>query len=320
MHQLERVTNLLTLLLSARRHVTFEEIRNELRGQYPESKEAARAAFERDKAVLRDEGVPIDQVTLAGQQAGQTGYRVLRSAYEIEDFDLTPDETAALRIAVGTIRLGTNWAQEALWKVDIGSGAEVATKDGGGESAIAVELPVDERLPTLYRAIAGRRQVTFVYRSRERQLEPWGLLARDGWWYVIGHDHGHAERRTYRLDRIEGAVKIAGESTVDVPVDFDPRTVFPNDPKLLPDSIDVGADDALVLVDASDAAVVIQQYGEEAIVGRRPDGSIEVRVPCSNVQAFVNWLLGFVERAEVLEPEPLRQLVVEWLVEAAGAS
>ncbi|MFZ9385168.1 MAG: hypothetical protein ACO27U_10910, partial [Ilumatobacteraceae bacterium] len=89
MHQLERVTNLLTLLLSARRHVTFEEIRNELRGQYPESKEAARAAFERDKAILRDEGIPIDQVTLAGQQAGQTGYRVLRSAYEIEDFGLT---------------------------------------------------------------------------------------------------------------------------------------------------------------------------------------------------------------------------------------
>ena len=111
MHQLERVTNLLTLLLSARRHITFEEIRHELRGQYPDGKEAARAAFERDKAVLRDEGVPIDQVTLSGQQAGQTGYRVLRSAYEMEDFGLTPEETAALRVAVGTIRLGTNWKQ-----------------------------------------------------------------------------------------------------------------------------------------------------------------------------------------------------------------
>lgn len=316
MHQLERVTNLLTLLLSARRHITFEEIRNELRGQYPESKEAARAAFERDKAVLRDEGVPIDQVTLSGQQAGQMGYRVLRSEYEIEDFDLTPDETAALRVAIGTIRLGTNWAREALWKVDL-------VPDGrgvGAESAIAVELPVDERLPTLHRAMAERRLVGFGYRSRERRLEPWGLLARDGWWYVIGYDHGHDERRTYRLDRIEGAVTIVGDATAQIPADFDPRTVFPNDPKLLPDAIDVGSDDAVVLVDASDVAVVIHQYGEEAVVARRADGSVEVRVPCSNVQAFINWLLGFVERAEVLEPEPLRRLVMEWLGETAGES
>ncbi len=315
MHQLERVTNLLTLLLSARRHITFEEIRNELRGQYPESKEAARAAFERDKAVLRDEGVPIDQVTLSGQQAGQTGYRVLRSAYEIEDFGLTPEETTALRVAVGTIRLGTNWAREALWKVDLASDV-----DGVESGSLAVELPIDERLPLVHRAVAERRGISFVYRSLERRLEPWGMLARDGWWYVIGHDHGHGERRTYRLDRIEGGVKITDEATVDVPSDFDARTVFPSDPKLLPDAVDVGADDAIVRIDASDASVVLHQYGDEAVVERYDDGSIDVRVPCSNVQAFVNWLLGFVERAEVLEPEPLRQLVVDWLTETAEPS
>lgn len=55
MHQLERVTNLLALLLSTRRHLTFDEIRYELKGQYPENLVAARAAFERDKAILRDE-------------------------------------------------------------------------------------------------------------------------------------------------------------------------------------------------------------------------------------------------------------------------
>ena len=315
MHQLERVTNLLTLLLSARRHITFEEIRHELRGQYPDGKEAARAAFERDKAVLRDEGVPIDQVTLSGQQAGQTGYRVLRSAYEMEDFGLTPEETAALRVAVGTIRLGTNWAREALWKVDLALGSNESES-----RSIAVELPIDERLPLIHRAIAERRCVTFTYRSLQRRLEPWGMLARDGWWYVIGHDLGHGERRTYRVDRIDGSVKVADPATAPMPVDFDPRSVFPSDPKLLPDAIDVGAEDALVRVDASDASVVLYQYGEEAVVKRHGDGSIDVRVPCSNVQAFVNWLLGFVERAEVLEPEPLRQLVIDWLAEASGAS
>ena len=64
MHQLERVTNLLALLLSTRRHLSFEEIRNDLKGQYPENLVAARAAFERDKAILRDEGIPIDSEVL----------------------------------------------------------------------------------------------------------------------------------------------------------------------------------------------------------------------------------------------------------------
>lgn len=319
MHQLERVTNLLTLLLSARRHVTFEEIRNELRGQYPEGKEAARAAFERDKAILRDEGIPIDQVTLAGQQAGQTGYRVLRSAYEIEDFGLTPEETEALRLAVGTIRLGTNWAHEALWKVDLAPNDQLDVP-GVGATAVAVELPIDERLPKIHRAITERERIEFTYRERARSLEPWGLLARDGWWYVIGFDLGYGERRTYRVDRIEGGVKIGTAAEREVPDDFDARSVFPTDPKLLPDTIDVGSDVAVVRIDPSDVGVVVNQYGESAIVAHHDDGSIDVEIPCTNVRNFVHWLLGFVDRAEVLEPPALRALVVDWLTDVAGDS
>lgn len=317
MHQLERVTNLLTLLLSARRHVTFEEIRHELRGQYPEGKEAARAAFERDKAVLRDEGVPIDQVTLAGQQAGQTGYRVLRSAYEIEDFGLTVAETESLRLAVGAIRLGTTWANEALWKVDL-SPTESAIESGA--TALAVELPIDERLPRLHRAITDRMRIGFSYRDRQRRFEPWGLLARDGWWYVIGYDLDYAEQRTYRVDRMDGAVAVLGPAEHDVPEDFDVRSVFPADPKLLPDAVDVGSDTALVRVDSTDVNVVLSQYGEEAIVARHPDGSVDVEIPCSHVRNFLHWLLGFVERAEVLAPPALRVLVEDWLVAMAGES
>ena len=313
MHQLERVTNLLTLLLSARRHVTFEEIRNELRGQYPEGKEAARAAFERDKAILRDEGIPIDQVTLAGQQAGQTGYRVLRSAYEIEDFGLTPDETEALRLAVGAIRLGTNWAHEALWKVDL---APTDSSTGAGTTAVAVELPIDERLPRIHRAIAERRRIDFTYRERARRLEPWGLLARDGWWYVVGFDLDYAERRTYRVDRMDGAVALGSAAEHDVPDDFEIRSVFPTDPKLLPDAVDVGSDVATVRIDASDVGVVVAQYGDSAVVARH----VDVEIPCSNVRNFVHWLLVFVERAEVIDPPALRAVVIEWLSDMAGES
>ncbi len=308
-HQLERVTNLLTVLLSARRHVTFEEIRNELRGQYPENLVAARAAFERDKAILRDEGVPIDQTVLGGDQAGQTGYRVLRSSYEIEDFGLTPEEARALRLAVGAIRLGTTWSSEALWKVDLHGSSDDES------SGLGVELPVDERLPVLHRAIAEHRGVVFGYHGRERRLQPWGLLARDGWWYLVGLEAASGEQRTFRVDRIEGRVEVDPSIVSEIPDGFSVRRAFPSDPKLLPDSVDVGADVAKVLIDSSDVGTVLAQYGDASLIERRSDGSAVVAIPCVNVRAFLNWLFGFVERAEVLEPRLLREVVVRWLDE-----
>jgi len=58
---------------------------------------------------------------------------------------------------------------------------------------------------------------------------------------------------------------------------------------------------------------VLGQYGPESLVERHSDGSATFVIPCANVQAFEHWLLGFLDRAEVLEPAKLRQHVVEWL-------
>lgn len=308
MHQLERVTNLLALLITTRRHLTFEEIRRELAGQYPENLSAARAAFERDKAILRDEGIPIDSDVLGGDKAGSTGYRILRSAYELGDLGLTTDETAALRVAVGALRMGQTWAEEALWKIDLGG-----TSASGRRTVVSATLPGDSRLPAVHEAIAGRHHMTFAYRSLGRTLAPYGLLARHGHWYVIGEDVALGALRTFRLDRIEGEIEVLRETSFDRPRSFDIRTSFPSDPKAMPGALDVGADRARVRIDASDVGVVLTQYGDDALLERSQDGSGIFEIPCSNVDAFVQWLLGFMERAEVLEPAALRAHVMEWL-------
>ena len=46
--------NLLALLVDRAKPLTLRQVRQELGKQYPESDEAARAAFERDKAALRE--------------------------------------------------------------------------------------------------------------------------------------------------------------------------------------------------------------------------------------------------------------------------
>lgn len=312
MHQLERVTNLLALLLSTRRHLTFDEIRNELKGQYPENLIAARAAFERDKAILRDEGIPISSEVQGGDKAGITGYRIDRSAYELGDLQLTGHEAAALRIAVSALRMGQSWGEEALWKVDMDSGLKAVP-----QPVVQASLPVDQKLPTLHDAMSRLRVVSFTYNGRPRELEPFGLLARSGWWYLVGNDRSVNAMRTFRVDRISTEVVLLEGETFERPLDFDVRTSFPTDLKELPDSIDVGGDIAKVRIDATDVNTVLGQYGTESLVERHSDGSATFVIPCANVQAFEHWLLGFLDRAEVLEPAKLRQHVVEWLMALA---
>ena len=308
MHQLERVTNLLALLLSTRRHLTFDEIRNELKGQYPDNLVAARAAFERDKAILRDEGIPISSEVQGGDKAGITGYRIDRSAYELGDLQLTGHEAAALRIAVSALRMGQSWGEEALWKVDMDSGLKASP-----QPVVQASLPVDQKLPSLHDAMSRLQVVSFTYNGRIRELEPFGLLARSGWWYLVGNDRSVNAMRTFRVDRISSDVVVLEGETFERPADFDVRTSFPADLKELPDSIDVGGDIAKVLIDATDVNTVLGQYGPDALVERHRDGSATFAIPCANVQAFEHWLLGFLDRAEVLEPVKLRQHVVEWL-------
>ena len=65
--RLERLTDLVLVLLHARRPLTLEEIAQEVPG-YPEGHEARRQAFERDKRLLREEGIPVLTEAVAGHE------------------------------------------------------------------------------------------------------------------------------------------------------------------------------------------------------------------------------------------------------------
>ncbi|MFM8381705.1 MAG: WYL domain-containing protein, partial [Actinomycetota bacterium] len=119
--------------------------------------------------------------------------------------------------------------------------------------------------------------------------------------------------RTFRVDRIDGDVEAGEEESFSRPPDFEIRAAFPRDPKELPGSVDVGADRAVVRFDAAEAPLALLQLGEESVIRRHDDGGLDVSVPCTNVVAFTHWVLGFMERAEVLAPPALRRYVVDWV-------
>ena len=305
---LERLTNLVALLLEAREPLTLEQIADALAGQYPKGDTARRGAFERDKAALRDGGVPIETEVLTGRRAGSTGYRIDRSRYELR-LDLGPDETRALQMAVAAVHLRPDWSADALLKL----GGVDPDHDAPTPSALLPSLP---SLPPLFDASTRRATVEFTYSGRPRRLDPFGLLTRDGFWYVTGFEHGAGERRTFRVDRIDGNVVVGAPDAFTVPADFDLAHALPDDPKAM------GATpaEARVLVGAMRAAKVAREVGDDAVEERRGDGSIVVRVPCANRPAFRSWVLGLLDDAEVLGPDDVRAELVDWLRAVAGSA
>lgn len=305
---LERLTNLVALLLEARAPLTMEQIADELAAWYPTGSSARRTAFERDKAVLRSEGVPISQTVLSGEDAGKTAYWIERSDYELDDLGLDDEERRALQLAVAAVHLERSWADEALWKLE-------RPEDDAGASplAVAASLPVHDALPALHQAVRDHAEVRFSYRGRQRRLEPYGLLARDGYWYVIGHDGDAGERRTYRLDRIEGGVTAGRAGSFERPVDFRADDAFPADPKQLDDGGATLSGTALVRIAPNRARSALAELGSAAESERRDDGSVVVSVPFANLPALRSWVLGFLDGAEVVGPPEVRSEMVRWL-------
>jgi predicted DNA-binding transcriptional regulator YafY len=164
-------------------------------------------------------------------------------------------------------------------------------------------------------AVATRAPIEFTYRGERRTLDPWGLLLRGGFWYVIGHDHARGERRTFRVDRFDGgadAVHVGEPGSFERPPSFDPRTAFPADPKQIGHRADEDVE-ALVCVDPVRAAAVERELGADRVVERRSDGSIVVTVPAGNLTAFRSWVLGLLDHAAVESPPAIREHIVDWL-------
>jgi proteasome accessory factor B len=223
----ERLLSLVVCLLSARRYLTAAQIRDAVPG-YPESFDAFKRMFERDKDELRELGIPLETGTNPGSDE-EPGYRISRQAYELPEIRLEPDEAAVLGLAARV------WRRAEL--AGAAEGALLKLRAAGIEAEDMTQPGIEPRLQTgeaafgpLWQAVRDRRPVTFGYvaagRStpQQRQLEPWGVVNRRGRWYVVGLDRDRGEQRVFRLSRISGLVSFTGPAgSVTVPPGTDVR-------------------------------------------------------------------------------------------------
>ncbi len=306
----ERMLNLVALLTESSVPLTLEDISNKMAGQYPAEAEARRTSFERDKRSLRALGLPITTQTLSGSDAGKTAYSIDRSEYALINFGLTEEELDALQQAAALVQMGTTWGKQAVQWL----GGEITSP----EMAAAVKVDAQSRvLPVLWEAIGAFSSVSFAYRERQRVVHPYGLLARNGFWYLIGFDTARDMQVTFRVDRIVGEITAGEPNAFQRPENFNVLTAFSRDAK----EFDGGTQEvAVVRLDHRVAPAAVRELGGDAIVARRSDGSIDVEVACGNRTAFKSWLYAMVDRAEVVSPEHIRQEIIADLQKLAGGA
>jgi proteasome accessory factor B len=301
----ERLLNLLAFLLETSVPVSQDEIVREVSG-YPEGKTAYRRAFERDKETLRNMGVPVSVEPLPYGDGNEVGYRVHAEEYYLPDLDLTPEESAALNVAVNAISLGSAAGHGALMKLGGLTGSRVPP---------IASLPLVPALPALFEGFRRQATVEFDYRGEHRVVEPWGITSHSGRWYVVGFDRSRGAPRTFRADRIEGDVRVGEPHAFSAPDDFRPEDHL-REPAWL-----WGEDEPTVvhlLVSSDHAAGVVAAVPEAREAEQRP-GGVVFEIPVVNRPAFRSFVLGFLEHAEVLAPPEMRADVVAWLRAVAAS-
>lgn len=298
---IERILNLLAFLLTVERPVTAEEVRHTVAGYDAENDEAYRRMFERDKDLLRQLGIPIE---LRPTDAWEVEYGyVISKDYALADPGLTDEERVALWLAAQAVRIGGSpGGATGLFKL---GGAPMV---GAGEP-LAADLgqSVDE-LAIAFTCVAERKALRYRYRDKDRTVYPYGLVHRRGHWYLVAPEADDTSVvKAFRMDKMTGLAPHGAEQAFVRPSGFRAADAIPAA------QWEAGADDlsATVRFDESVAWWAERQLPSSTGIERHDEGGFTATMTVANIEAFIGWMLGFDDSAEILEPAVLRDKLVD---------
>jgi len=266
-------------------------------------------------AMLDEMGIPV-----YSERGPHGGFSLMRG-YKMPPLVFTPEEAVA--VYLGTSLVGEMWgrlyrdaAQGALAKLD-----NVLPDEQRHEVAWArrtllathMHRADHESLPPylekLRRATRERRRVAMVYRGREqpeplqREMNPYALIHRWGWWYVVGHCHLREAIRSFRVDRIIKLTLL--DQVFDAPADFDIQEYLAAEPHTQP-RVQVR-----LCFTPEAALMALDDRAFWETVEEQPDGSVIVTFAMPSLEWAARTVLSFGSHVIVLEPEELRCLVNE---------
>lgn len=314
MEPLERLLNLVGLLLETPKPLTFEEIRETLDAYKADKVDSAKRMFERDKDQLREFGIPLHLVDVDVWGTEQ-GYVIPKDEYYLPEISFTPEELGALLVAAQSGGENTP-AEQAARKLLYGADGGVLAGLAGGPLASGSDARAALVLATAD-AAQRRRRVSFGYRTShgetsERDVEAFAMVFRGGHWYLVGHDVGRDDIRAFRLSRFTSDLGDVGEGA-------EPPEGF-----RATDHVEAGPWAATAEEHAEVAfAPEVAWWATGSFAGARQvsvddDGWVTVSVPMADPGVLASLVLQFGPDAEVRAPASLRGEIVRRL-EGVGA-
>jgi len=261
--------------------------------------------FERDKDDLRSLGIDIEVGSFDPLFNDEAGYKIKQEKYQFELGDISSTEVALLSLAAEAWQEASfgDVAQRALLKLrsigipsdELSIPANVQKLNDGGQD-----------LSLITQAIAQSQRLAFDYLDsnlsvKMRRVVPIALSTRNGFWYLSGVDQEIQEIRTFRVDRISGAIAAsAGPKDFQTPTGFDPSKALSESPTQSFALIDVRVGKASSL---RALAISTQSLGEWD----------QVKIPILSLDSLCSLVLWHGPDAFVQEPAGLRELVIDHL-------
>ncbi len=266
--------------------------------------------------MLDEMGIPV-----YSERGPYGGFSLVRG-YKMPPLVFTPQEAVAVYLGTGLVeeiwgRLYQEAARGAMAKLDNVLPEEQRHEVAWARRTLvatgmhrADHTKLAPALEKLRRAARERRRVTMVYQSRsrpeplERDIDPYALVHRWGWWYMIGYCHLREAMRTFRVDRIQELTLLS--EAFDAPDDFDVQAYLEQETWFEPQV-------QVRMRFTSEAALEAQD--ERAYwdtMEEQPDGSLVVTFGASGLEWAARVALWYGPQAEVLEPEELRRQVEVW--------
>jgi predicted DNA-binding transcriptional regulator YafY len=191
-------------LLQSRERIGVPELARRL--------EVGERTVRRYASMLREMGIPVEA------DLGRYGAYSLRSGYRLPPMMFTDEEAlgmtlgllAARHLGLAGVAPAVEGALAKLERVmsEALRGRVRVLQETVSVAAARPQAPArSEALLTLAAAVGEQRRVRLRYRSglsreTEREVEPYGVMHREGYWYAVGHCHLRGGMRLFRLDRV----------------------------------------------------------------------------------------------------------------------
>lgn len=259
--------------------------------------EVSRRTINRDIEDLCKAGIPI--VTKQGVNGGISiieNYKFDRTLFTQGEMQ---DILAGLR-SLDSVN-GTNRYGKLMEKLSVGSSDLIV-----GNQSVLIDLSswykdsLAPKIELIRASIDKCRKLEFIYYSPKEEsvrcIEPYYLIFRWSSWYVWGWCVKRRDFRLFKLNRMD-QVKISEKEFLKRQVPMPDL----NDERIFPGGIKVKA-----LFEQDCKWRLVETFGKESFRVQQ-DGKLLFQSDYTDKDNLITWLLSFREKAELLEPEEIRE-------------